>query len=271
MRLLRAIVGCLLALSGGHSMAVPELQYSVSSPDSVAGTGNGRHAWELRDTLNRFFNYRIAASDESAFRYKDEELIVHNLSSDGRSFSAFIDWHPFAGRLRFSTGAVLHTQFFDYAVAPVIDDFFEFQIQYDLQSITDELLAQGVSMEELEFHLPDDEAAGTVNVSQHITLEPTDLAGHARIRYRRVVPYFGIGWANAAYAQNRLRYSFDLGLLYRGKPDIDVTLDGRVMSQPEVAAPLNVWMLEQELKLHKKLDKQAIAPRLNFGLSYAFE
>lgn len=65
---------------------------------------------------------------------------------------------------------------------------------------------------------------GGGTLTQSYTLTPNDRV-YAEVDYSGVAPYVGIGWGNAVTESGRFSFSFDLGVLYTGEPDISVTCD----------------------------------------------
>lgn len=279
MKLVRAITGSIMLLGCSQAMAAPQMEYLVLDAfDTAAGIPATRKAWELRDSLKRSFNYRIAAHGQSGFRYRDERWMVHNLVTDAQGVSMLFDRHPWDGRFRFSAGVFLYQQSFDYVVAPEIDEVFEYELRIDPETIVDEMVSElqergvDVSRKTLERYLPEDMSPRVITLREHIEFNADDLSAHARVKYKNVAPYFGAGFSNPFFSHSRLRYSFDLGFLYQVEPEIDLQLQGDVLEdvRPAVSTLLEQWTFEQKQKLDKQLEKYRFSPRLNFGLSYRF-
>lgn len=277
MRLFQGLAILVLLPCGGMAVAAPQLEYLVmGAPDATAGIPGGRQAWEVRDSLGRFFNYRLTGSDQAGFRYKDEEWMVHNLTVDTRGLSLLLDWHPVAGRFRFSGGLLSYRNSLDYTAAPEVNEVFEYEFDFDPQQVMDnvvrELSERGytVDMNELESYLPEDMSSQSVTIRRHVEVGAEDLSAHARIRYESVVPYMGFGWGSRFAGDSRLRYSIDIGVLYQMEPEIDVVMQGDALenAEPAVHTWLEEWTFKQELKLHNKLEKLNLIPRIGFGLSY---
>src|SRR4051794_33891634 len=95
MRLASTITGFLILLQSGGVFAAPEAEYLIiGAPNAAAGIPGGKLSWELRDSLGSYFNYRIGGNDQASFRFREEEWMVHNLTSDTHSVSLLLDWHP---------------------------------------------------------------------------------------------------------------------------------------------------------------------------------
>jgi hypothetical protein len=274
MKLVRAITGLFMLLGGGGAMAAPQVEYLVSTVSETAGIRSDRSVWELRDSLGRFFNYRVAATDQSAFRHKEEEWMVHNLTTDSRGIAVLFDWHPLAGGFRISSGIVDFRQTLNYDVAPMVDETLHYKIEYDPQETANDLAEKiseyGYTMQDLEPYLPDDMSSKKITLSKHIKIDPEDISAHARVNYELPAPYFGMGWSSSFSSNRRLRYSFDLGVLYQIEPAIDMLVQGDMVdgAEPAVITWLNEWTFEQKQEMSEKLEKRKLSPRLAFGLSY---
>jgi hypothetical protein len=275
MKLIGATTGLLFLLGGGGGIAAPQVEYSVSVVDETAGMRSQRYVWELRDSLNRFFKYRITANDQSGFRYKDDEWMVHNLTTDSRGIAFLLDWHPLAGGFRVSSGLVAHRQTLDYVVAPTIDEIFQYDIQYDLRddanNLAEKAVEFGFTMEDVQGYLPDDIfSSRKITINKHIKINPDDIAAHARVKYELPAPYVGMGWSSRFFNNSRLRYSFDIGVLYQIAPEIDMLVQGNMVdvAEPAVVSWLSEWTFEQKQELSARLDNRKLSPRLGFGLSY---
>jgi hypothetical protein len=279
MRLVGAMAGLWMLLYGGVVVAAPQLEYMISGIPDGAGVTSGRKAWELRESLSKYFNYRLGANDQSAFHYLNEEWMVHNLTTEDNSVSLLVDWHPLAGRLRFSGGIVSYKRVFNYVAAPTVDETFRDQIFIDPQAMVDDLVSElqekGITVdpEDLAAYLPEDmPSAQVIKIKQRIEINAEDLSAHARVRYKNVAPYMGLGWSSPFSRHNRLRYSLDLGVMRQVDPHIELMMQGDALegAKPAVQTWVNEWVFEQKMKLYKKLDQRSLSPRLVVGLSYRF-
>jgi hypothetical protein len=234
----------------------------------------GRRAWEVRDSLGRFFNYRITGNDQAGFRYKEEERMVHNLTVNGRGLSLLLDWHPVAGRFRFSGGLLSYEQSLNYTVAPEIDEMVKYEFRFDprqtMHEVAQELRDRGfdVDMNELESYLPEDASPRMIAINRRVRIDARDLSAH--VNYENVAPYLGFGWGTPFASDGRLRYSLDIGVLYQATPEIELAVRGEVLedAQPVVDTWLGEWTFKQESKLRRKLEKLSVSPHIGLGLSY---
>lgn len=83
-----------------------------------------------------------------------------------------------------------------------------------------------------------------------------------------VAPYLGIGWGNAVKPGQRWGFSFNLGVMFPGSPDVDITpnttLTGAALTELEdnIAA--------EENDLENDLDFLTVYPVVSIGVTYHF-
>ena len=81
-------------------------------------------------------------------------------------------------------------------------------------------------------------------------------------------PYAGLGWGNAVGSGNRLRFAFDIGVLYHGAPKISLT--AHPTNPALVPASFYADLEKERLKIEDDASKYKFYPVLNFGFSYRF-
>jgi hypothetical protein len=89
-----------------------------------------------------------------------------------------------------------------------------------------------------------------------------------------VSPYLGIGGGNAVKAGKGLGFWWDLGVVFSGSPNAEVTSNFSTEIPPEirerVVAQAEEELKEEEKELNEALDVMGIYPVLSLGLSYQF-
>ncbi|HTE39842.1 MAG TPA: hypothetical protein VK629_03380 [Steroidobacteraceae bacterium] len=136
--------------------------------------------------LGEHFSARIA------YNYLDYEQEVEDtdITYDGTleisSVSGYLDWHPFAGGFRVSLGAV--------GSGPKI-----------------KIEGRPAPGEEIE-----------INGRFYDRSEIGSLNGEIKTG-NSIAPYIGIGYGNVVGKNHRLTFLFDLGAIYGGKPDVNLT------------------------------------------------
>ena len=150
--------------------------------------------------------------------------------------SLLFDWHPGGGAFRLSAGAVWNDNRLagEASLAAVAADVF---------GIDPEILGL--------FDL------GVVRAE--VTTDP-------------IGPYLGLGWGDVlGGAGSRLRFSFDLGVVYHGSPTAAVVVDSPALDLVPEVRPLLDAFLEQEVReLEADVEKYRYFPVLSLGLSYRF-
>lgn len=84
--------------------------------------------------------------------------------------------------------------------------------------------------------------------------------------FDQLAPYVGIGYGNAVADDVSLSFIFDLGVIFQGTPDIELTADGTMANDPQLQADLK----EQEKEFQDEADVFKIYPVLSFGIAYYF-
>lgn len=105
--------------------------------------------------------------------------------------------------------------------------------------------------------------------------EPVELNGveyrlealNGDVTFEELAPYAGIGYGNAVGADGRWHFSFDLGVLFQGKPKLQATATA---SDPALQGVVD-RALEAELEdIREDVDAFQWYPVISFGLSYRF-
>lgn len=90
-----------------------------------------------------------------------------------------------------------------------------------------------------------------------------------KIDFRKVAPYLGIGWGNAAKKEAGWGFTSDLGIMFSGKP----TSDLRSTNCTALAAVCNQLAADvaaQNRELNDELDKLKFYPVVRIGVTYKF-
>jgi len=88
-----------------------------------------------------------------------------------------------------------------------------------------------------------------------------------RVTFRDFVPYAGIGYGNAADAQSRWHFAFDLGAIFQGEPDIELKAQA---ANPSVQNLLDSDVKKEEQDLEDDASVFRIYPVISFGVSFSF-
>jgi hypothetical protein len=165
----------------------------------------------------------------------DEDLTESDVDYDAelelKSAGLLVDWHPFSGVFRVSLGAYWNGN---------------------------EATAVGRP------------TGGTYEING-VTYNAADIGSlNGQIDFDSVAPYLGIGWASAPKAGRGMTFSFDLGVLYQGEPNVGLT----VVCGPAVYAPdcatLQSDVAAERASLQEDVSDYKFHPVVSFGIGYRF-
>lgn len=160
-----------------------------------------------------------------------ESDVEYSADLELKSAGLLLDWHPFSGVFRVSAGAYWNGN---------------------------EATAVGRP------------TGGTYEING-VTYNAADIGSlNGRIDFKRVAPYFGIGWASTPKAGRGMTFSFDLGVLYQGEPNVGLTtVCGPALSTPQCDA-LRSNVAAEQASLKEELSDYKFHPVVSFGIGYRF-
>lgn len=161
----------------------------------------------------------------------DESDVEYEGDLKLKTFSLLADIHPFANGFRLTGGVMYNGNKIDVTAKPSSGTYEINDVDYPAEAI--------------------DSISGEI--------EFDDFA-----------PYFGIGWGADPLADSPWSFNFDLGILYQGEPDPQLT--GRCSAGIPAAAcaqfQANLSAEEKELK--SDLEDYRFYPVLSLGVTYSF-
>jgi len=168
----------------------------------------------------------------NALSYEDdltESDVDYSGDLELKSAGLLLDWHPFSGVFRVSAGAYWNGN---------------------------EVSAVG-------------RPTGGTYVINGVTYNAADVGSlNGQIDFESVAPYFGIGFASAPKAGRGMTFSFDLGVLYQGEPNVGLTavcgVPGPTCTQLQSDVAAEEASLQDDLKDYK------FYPVVSFGIGYRF-
>lgn len=89
---------------------------------------------------------------------------------------------------------------------------------------------------------------------------------HGNVDFNSVAPYLGIGWGNPFGPGGNWSFNCDLGVVFQGSPDVSLTADGPLASDPTFQANLEA----ERRDLENELDKYKYYPLVSLGVTYRF-
>lgn len=110
--------------------------------------------------------------------------------------------------------------------------------------------------------------AGTYNLNGNTYSASSirDLSG--QIDFRKVAPYLGIGWGNAA-KETGWGFGMDLGVTFQGSPKTELVANGCTLSSTS-CAQLNRDVAAENVKLADEVSDFKAYPVIRVGVSYRF-
>lgn len=91
----------------------------------------------------------------------------------------------------------------------------------------------------------------------------------ANVEFATVAPYLGIGWGNPLSDDSDISFMADLGIMFAGKPSLDITSTGGLLSNdPTLQA--NIAQAEQDFRDTDEISLLRFYPVISVGLNYRF-
>lgn len=155
-----------------------------------------------------------------------EADIEYDFDLDLKSVPILVDWHPFKGSFRLSGGALFNGNEINATAKPVAD--------FDINGVT-------------------------YTASDIGTLK-------GKIDFNAIAPYLGLGWDTSFGKERGFGFVFELGAVFQGTPEANLTVSGPIASDPTFQSDLAA----EEADLQDALDDFKTYPVLAIGMSYRF-
>ncbi len=158
---------------------------------------------ELGYSFNNSFDIRAGFNYFSINRSSNEGDIDYDLKAKLRNFSLLLDWHPFKGKFRITTGLL-----------------------YNKNKLEGNGKASG----------------GTFTIGNK-TYSISDIASvYGKIEYKDLNPYLGFGWDTTAGKDRGFGITFDLGAIYQGNSKVTIISSGNtaIINSAEFQNNLNI-------------------------------
>lgn len=192
---------------------------------------------ELTVGLSRQLNTRLGVN---GFNYSDERREVSEIEYDSeaslRTATALLDWHPGGRGFRLTGGLV-----------------------YNDTEVTGNSLPPASGVYDL----------GGVPV-------PVSILGtlDAKADFEPVVPYVGLGWGNAVAEGKTLGFFIDLGVIFQGEANVELTpnlpANSPINTTPGARDALEILLSREERDLEAEASDYDLYPVVSIGLSYRF-
>lgn len=181
---------------------------------------------ELTTGITSNVNARIGLNTLD-FDYDDEfDDVEYDVELDFSSFSALVDWYLFDSSFRISGGLISMDHILNLDATPTTNK----------------------------------EVGGTLYTPSEIGT----LSGDAEID--GVAPYVGIGWGNPMDPDKRWGFYCDLGVAFTESPDVSLTANGTLASDPTFQANL----AKERKDIEDDLEPFKFYPVLSLGLYFRF-
>jgi len=166
--------------------------------------GVGTNAGTLGIGIN--FNKQITSKfsvrltyDYFSYDYDSkEDQIDYDFDLTLNNGAGLIDWYPFAGHFRISTGLFINGNDID----------------------------------------ADAKGQGTYEIGDKVYTASEIGKLKGELDFNSIAPYLGIGWTSSHQKKRGWFASFDIGVVFQGSPDVDLKVNGPIASDPEFQANL---------------------------------
>lgn len=237
---------------------------------------------EYRYDLSNSVKWRFAYSSMDYAQSATRHSVSYDLNLKMLSRSVILDWHPFGGTFRTSAGMIFGGPSLTGAAFSVGT------LTTGGQTVTGGDIKQAVSginpaqvisvgrwsmsgAEVIQY-------AATVNPNQSMTANQAVISERdlgyvsGTARYPDNAPYFGIGWGNLYTQKGRLLYSIDIGVMYLGKPKVQLSLNGPVadLTDKYYSAEARAYLAEEQQKIEMSLRQYRYFPVFSVSLWYGF-
>ena len=152
--------------------------------------------------------------------------IEYNVDLKLMSLSALLDWHPFEGSFRISGGVLYNGN----------------EIEVDSKATA-------------SYQIGDT----TYNAGEVGTLK-------GKIDFNDIAPYLGLGWDTSFGKDKGFGFLFELGAIYQGSPDVDLSADGLLANDQTFQNNL----AKEEENMQSDVDDYKFYPVVSLGLNYRF-
>ena len=174
--------------------------------------------------INDRFNARLGYNAADIDETFTEDGITYDADLDIGGTSLLVDWHVTGGTFRVTGGIILN----------------------DIELNANALLSGPVDI------------GGT-------TFTPTQVGSlRGSIDFDSTAPYIGVGWGNAVASGKGFSFAADLGLMYTGEADVELTQVGGTVAIPQANIDA------EEANVENELDDYEFYPILRVGVAYRF-
>lgn len=191
---------------------------------------------ELTVGLGQQWNTRLGVNGFDHSDQREESDIEYDVEAQLRSATALLDFHPGGRGFRLTAGAVWNGT-----------------------------KVEGSSLRP---------ASGFYNIGG--VPVPADILGtlDAEADFDPFVPYAGLGWGNAVGANQKVGFSFDIGAVFQGEADVELTpvlpAGSPIHTVPGAREALQILLDREEGEIEEDASDYDIYPVVSIGVTYRF-
>ena len=191
---------------------------------------------ELTVGLSRQLNTRLGVNGFEYSERREASDIEYDGEASLRTATALLDWHPGGRGFRLTGGVV-----------------------YNDTEVTGSSLPP---------------ASGVYNLGG--VPVPVSILGtlDAKADFDPVVPYAGLGWGNAVAEGRKVGFFFDLGVIFQGEADVELTpnipANSPIHTTPGARDALEILLSREEGDLENEAADYDLYPVVAIGLTYRF-
>ncbi|MCR4302568.1 MAG: hypothetical protein NUV51_13275 [Sulfuricaulis sp.] len=253
---------------------------------------NGSHVLPTSGTLGTGVEFRYSFSDNLKWRYSHNTLdesqsrvrhsIHYGINLQMFTHPVILDWHPFGGRFRASTGVVLNgtnVSVTAHSIDHITLNGLSISTSDVQQAVSNIDPTQIISSGQWSIQGADViQYAASLDSANPLTINgqsiPMSELGSvsAKVRYPHVAPYLGFGWGNTDGIKATWLYSIDVGVMYLGRPKVDLSLNGTVaeVTDKYFSAETEAYLSQERQKIESSLQKYRYFPVFSISLWYRF-
>ena len=236
------------------------------------------YRYDFSDKLKGRLAYASMEYAQSGIRHSNS----YDLNLKMQSRSVIFDWHPFGGAFRSSIGIVFGGANISGSAISVKTHEFGGQVVTgnDVIRLLNGIDPQSsVTVGEWSLSGADVRAyVAKIDPNQSLTLGSITISesdlGYATAvaRYPENAPYFGFGWGNVRSKKRSLLYSIDIGVVYLGRPQVELTIIGPAadLAYQYFPAETHAYLAQEKEKIQASLDKYRYFPVFSIAVLYRF-
>ena len=202
---------------------------AAANADGIAAAGRAGTLGigaELTKGFTETVNGRFGFNNYTFDKSGAKDGVNYDIDMELENLGAFVDWHPFRGGFR-TTAGVVHN-------------------------------GNGATLKA--------QAAATYEIggATYTGGQVGELSGN--LEFDTISPYVGVGWGNAVDNKGRWTFGLDLGALFQGNADLQLSASGTATTSPTFQSDLET----ERKRAQDDLSALEVYPVVQAGLAYRF-